>query len=92
MDPVQLLEKFYEHAVELGQSLLNLIYVCLWESSSRIMEDGPLVFSIVPHKDGTFYHQLEVVPFPSDFIFPSVPVPFLRADDELGILREVLDV
>ena len=38
-----------------------------------------------------FDHQLEVGPFPSDFIFSSVPGPLLRADKELVSTREVLD-
>ena len=90
MDPVQFLEKFCEHAVKLGYSLLNLIYGCLWESLSSSVKDGPLWFPIVPHKDGVFAHHLEVGPFPSDFIFPSFPGPFLRADEEFGRPREVL--
>ena len=38
-----------------------------------------------------FAHHLEVGPFPSDFIFSYVLVPFLRADEELGRFGEVVD-
>ena len=57
---VQLLEKLCEHAVEIGYSLLNLIYGCLWERESRSVNDGPLVFTMVTHRDGEFAHHLEV--------------------------------
>ena len=56
------------------------------------MKYGPLGFPVFPHKDGSFAYHLEVVPFPSYFIFPSVPGTLLRADEELGRSREVLDV
>ena len=51
------------------------------------MKYVPLLFTIFPHEDGSFTHPLEVGPFPSDFIFPSVPGPFLRADEDLGRSR-----
>ena len=56
------------------------------------MKDGPLGFTVVPHKDRAFYHQLELGPLPSDFTPSSVSGPFLRADEELGHSREVVDV
>ena len=56
------------------------------------MKDGPLVFTIITHKDRAFVHHLEVGLFPYDFILPSAPGPFLRADEELGCPREVVDV
>ena len=34
--------KFSNHAEELGQTLLDLIYGRLWESTSGIMKDGTL--------------------------------------------------
>ena len=37
-----------------------------------------------------FSCHLEVGPFPSDFIFSSVPGQFLRSDEELGCSREVV--
>ena len=55
------------------------------------MKDGPLGFKIVPHKDRAFYCHLEVGPLPSNFIFPSVPGPFLRDDEEFGRPREVVE-
>ena len=61
-------------------------------SASRGMKDGPLVFPVFSHKDRAFSHHLEVGPFPSDFIFSSVPGPFLRSDEELGRSREAVDL
>ena len=49
-------------------------------------------FPGVPCEGGAFDHCLEIGPFPSKFIFPSVLGPFFRADEELGHSREVLDV
>ena len=49
-------------------------------------------FHGVAHKYRSFAHHLEVGPFPSDFIFPSVPGPFLRADEDLGRSMEVVDI
>ena len=91
MVPVWLLEKIYEHAVELGQYLLALIYGCLWESASGSMKGGTLWFNVVPNEDKEFYHHLEVVPLPSDFVFFSVLGPFMRANEELGRSGEVVD-
>ena len=48
------------------------------------MKDGPLLFPFVSHEDRAFFCNLEVGPFPSDFVLSSVLVPFLRADEELG--------
>ena len=56
------------------------------------MEDGPLVFTVFTLKDGSFSHHLEVGSFPSDFILPSVPSPFFRAEEELGRSKEVVYV
>ena len=39
-----------------------------------------------------FAHHLEVGPFPSEFTFSSVPDHFLKADEELGISREVVNL
>ena len=55
------------------------------------MRDGPLWFTVVPHEAGSLAHHLEVGPLSSNFILPSVPWPFLRADEELGISREVVE-
>ena len=49
-------------------------------------------FPVVPNKDRAIYHHLKVGPFPSDFIFPYVPGPFWRADEELGRPREGVDI
>ena len=49
-------------------------------------------FPVVPHKDGVFGHHLDVHPFPSNFILPSVPGPFFWDYEELGRSREVLYV
>ena len=81
-----------ERAVELGQTLLALIYGGLWESSCGRMKDCPLSFTVVPHKDRAFSHHLEVGPFPSDFFFSSVLGPFLRAGEEIGSSGEVVDL
>ena len=47
---------------------------------------------VVPHEYKAFSHNLEVGPFPSYFVFPSVPGPFWRADKKLGSSREVVDL
>ena len=39
-----------------------------------------------------FAYNLEVGIYPSDFIFYSILDPFLNADEELGLSREVLDL
>ena len=59
------------------QSVLSLIDGSLCESIFWVMEDSPLVISIVPYKDGAFTNYLKAGPFMSDFIFPFVPVPCL---------------
>ena len=92
MDPVQFLEKFREHAVELVYYLLTLIYGHLWESASRIVKDGPLRFTVFLHEEGAFAHHLEVCPFPSDFIPSSFLGTFLKADEELENFRKVVGV
>ena len=56
------------------------------------MKDGTFVFPIVLHEEGAFANRLEVGPSPSDFIFPSVPGPLWRDDEELVRSREVVDV
>ena len=78
---------FHKHDVELGQYLLDLIYGHLWESSSGIMEDGSLLFTVVTHEYRVPDHHLEVGPFPYDFILSSVPSPFLRADEDIELSR-----
>ena len=55
------------------------------------MKYDPLVFPIVPPRDGAFSHHLEVGTFPSEFISPSISGPFLRDYDYLGCPREVVD-
>ena len=70
---------------------MTLIYGRLCESASRSMKHGPLGFPVVPQKGGLFAHHHKVGPFPYDFIFPSILGPFLRADEELGSSREVVD-
>ena len=54
------------------------------------MKDGTLVIPVVPLKDGALAHHLEFGPFPAKLFFLSVPVPFLRADEQLGHPREVV--
>ena len=49
-------------------------------------------FTIVPHKDGARAHHLEVVLSPAHFGSPSVSGPFIRADEDLGRPREVVDI
>ena len=56
------------------------------------MKDGTLWFTVVTNKDRAFYRQLELGPFPSNFIFSSILGPFTRADEELGGSMEVLDL
>ena len=41
--------------------------------------------------DRAFAHHLEVGNFPSDFVFSSVLGPFLRAEEELGHSRKVVE-
>ena len=84
MDLVRFLEIFRKHSVELGYSLLTLIYVHLWDSTYMNVKYGPFIFNFVPHKYGAFSHHLELGLFPSNLIFPSDPGPFLRANEELG--------
>ena len=91
MVPVWLLEKIYEHAVELGQYLLALIYGCLWESASGSMKDVPLWFLVVPLADKLFSYHIEVGPFHFNFIFSSFPGTFLRANEDLGRYMEVVE-
>ena len=57
-----------------------------------IVKDGPLGFTLVSHKDREFSHHLEVGNPPSGFIFPSVTVPYLRDDEELGNPMEIAEV
>ena len=92
VDHVWFLEKFHEHAVELGQALLALIYEILWESTYGSMKYGPLWFTVVTYKDRTFYHHLDVVPFPFNFVLSSVLGPFMRDDEDLGRSGEVVDL
>ena len=56
------------------------------------MKYGPFLFTVITHKDREFYHLLEVGPFSYEFIFYSIPGPFLRADKELGRSRELVDL
>ena len=60
-----------------------MIYGRLWESASGSMKYGPLKFTVVTHKDGAFYHHLEVGTLPSEFLFSSVLGSFIRDDEEL---------
>ena len=55
------------------------------------MKNGALGFNIVTNEDGSFAHNLEVGPFPSEFILLSVPGPFLMSDEDLGRSREVVE-
>ena len=50
------------------------------------------MFPLVPHKDVVNCHHLEVGPFPANFGFLSVPGPFMRAYEEHGFSREVVDI
>ena len=84
VNSVQLLGKTCKHAAEIGHYLLNLIYRRIWERTQRIMKDGPLGCPVVPKKDGALTYNLGVVTFPDNFRFPSVPDPFMRADEDLG--------
>ena len=49
-----------------------------------------MAFPVVLHEYRAFAHHLEVGPFPSDYFFLSVPGPFFRNDEELGLSREVV--
>ena len=90
VNSVWLIEKFRKHGVALDQTLLDLIYGCLWECASESMKNGPLWFTVVIHKDRAFDHNLEVGPFPSEFVFSYVLGPFMRADEDIGRSREVV--
>ena len=67
VNPVRLLEIFCEHDAELGQYLLTLISRHLLGCTYRIMKYGPLIFPVVPHKDGALAHHLEVGPLLENF-------------------------
>ena len=54
--------------------------------------DGPLGFNVVTHKYVFIDHKLEVGPFPTNFGFLYVMGPFMRADNEIGCPREVLNL
>ena len=56
-----------------------------------IVNDVPLVFTFVPHKNGEHAHHLEIGPLPSDFVFTSVPGPFFSDDEELGHPGKLVD-
>ena len=56
------------------------------------MEDGPLRFPIVTHKDVALAHHLEVGHSLSNLRFLFVPSPFLNYDEEIGRPREVVDI
>ena len=56
------------------------------------MNDGPLRFSVIPNKDEACLHPLELGSFPVNYGLPSVLGPFLRAGEELGCPREVVDI
>ena len=49
-------------------------------------------FSLFHTMMESFTTTLKVGPFPSDFILPSDPGPFLRADEKIRLPREVVDV
>ena len=55
------------------------------------MKDGLLLFIVFQHEDREFSHHLEVGNPPSGFIFPSVTVPYLRDDEELGNPMEIAE-
>ena len=55
------------------------------------MQDGPSRFKLVPHQDAMINHQLEVGSLPTDYVFNSATGPFLRANEELGCSREVVE-
>ena len=56
------------------------------------MKYGHLGFPTVPHKYGLVSRHLEVCPLPTNFVFPSVLVQFMRADEDLRRPREVVDI
>ena len=55
------------------------------------MKDDTLWFTVVPQDDGEFTHHIELGNFPYNFIYPSVPDPFLRANEEIGHISEVVE-
>ena len=56
------------------------------------MKDGTLLFPVVPHKDRALPNHLEVGSFYLEFVLSSILGHFLRADEELGRSREVVDI
>ena len=84
--------KFRKHAVEIGQTLLALIYGRLWESAYGSMKDVPVWFLVVLHRNREFSHHLEVGPFPYDFVFSAILDTFLRDDEELGSSGGVVEL
>ena len=49
---------------------------------------GPMIFTLVPHKDVNICHRLELGPFLANLRFPSVVGPFMRADENIGWYME----
>ena len=69
-----------------------MMYRSLWDRASGSINYGPLLFLVIQHEDRAFSHHLELVNFPSDFIFFFVLGQFLRDDDELGRSGGLLDL
>ena len=55
------------------------------------MENYPLWFSVIPHKDGALSYHLELGPFSANFGLISVSGLLLK-DDEIGHPRELVDI
>ena len=81
-----------KHDLELGKTLLALIYVRLWESASGSIKGVHLWFPVVTHEDIAFFDHVDAGPFPSDFVFSSILDPFLRSDEELGHSGRVVEL
>ena len=48
------------------------------------MNNGSLIFPVVPHQDGMLAHHLEVGSLPDEFLLSSVVVTILGDYEELG--------
>ena len=47
------------------------------------MKCGPMIFTVITHKDGALAHNLEIGPLPVIFSLPYVMRLFIRSDEEL---------
>ena len=56
------------------------------------MNDGPLIFPIVPYKYGTLSNHHEVASLPDKFFLSSLVVPMLADYEDIRCSKEVIDI